>query len=108
MTELGNNSVKGTEFKLNINMTPCDGFHMEDVDFSVEVFTEIGFKKAVIEKADAVKVDADNYLVCVDSAVCGAGRYYARLTAHIPDADFPNGFRTERKTAFTGVTIDAV
>jgi hypothetical protein len=42
----------------------------------------------------------------VDSAECGAGRYFVTLTAHIPDADFPNGKRIERKTVFTGVTID--
>lgn len=105
---LGENSVKGTEFKLNINMIPIDGKHLSDVDWKVEVFTENGHKRVTVEKKDAIKVDSDNYLIRIDSAVCGAGKYYVTLTAYIPDTDFPDGFRTERRTGFTGVTIDSI
>lgn len=106
---IGQNSVKGTEFKLNISMEPMDGFHLADVDFSADVFTEMGLRKGItIAKADAIKVDEDNYIICVDSAVCGVGKYYVRLTAHIPDTHFPDGLRTEIKTVYTGVTIDSL
>lgn len=100
-------SAKGTEFKLNINMTPVDGQNMASVDWEALVFTETGHKSVTIKKADAIRVDDDNYIIRVDSSVCGAGKYYVTLTAYIPDSDFPDGFRTEKKTVFTGVTITA-
>lgn len=105
---LGQNSVKGTKFKLNINMTPVDGFSLEDVEWNAEVFSENGLARLTVEKKDATKVDKDNYIIKVDSAVCGAGRYYVTLTAYIPDPDFADGLRTERRTGFTGVTIDSI
>ena len=67
--ELGQNSVKGTKFKLNVSMTPIDNYHMEDVEWEVVVFTETSHKSITIEKKDAIKVDADNYVICVDSDV---------------------------------------
>ena len=65
-----------------------------------------GIGDVTIKKIDAAKVDDDNYIIKVDSSVCGAGRYYVTLTAYIPDSDFIDGFRTEKRTMFTGVTID--
>lgn len=105
--QLGTNSVKDTEFKININMTPIDGYHMADIDWECLVFTERAYKKIIVKKSDAIRVDDDNYKITIDSALIGAGEYYVTLTAYIPDADFPDGLRTEIRTAFTGVTIDA-
>lgn len=107
MADLGKNSVRGTMFKLNINMTPIDGHTMAEVEWDAEVFTELGHKSQTVKKADAFKIDDDNYIIPVDSSICGAGRYYVTLTAKIPDTAFDSGFRTERRTMFTGVTIDA-
>lgn len=107
MAALGENSVKGTEFKLNINMTPADGHTLDSVEWHAEVFTDSGHKRMTIEKKDAIRVDKDNYIIRVDSAICGAGRYYVTLTAYIPDMDFQDGLRTEKRTTFSGVTIDA-
>ena len=107
MVELGANSVKGTEFKVNINMTPIDGFHMADVGWEAMVFTETSHKNITIKKDEAIKVDEDNYIIKVDSAILGAGKYYVTLTAYLPDADFDDGLRTERRTMFIGVKIDA-
>ena len=101
------NSAKGTEFKLNINMTPIEGYHMASVEWEAQVFTETGHKPINVQKNDAIRIDDDNYVIRVDSAVCGAGKYYVTLTAYIPDSDFPAGLRTEKKTMFTGVIIDA-
>lgn len=36
MAGLGANSVKGTVFKLNVNMDPIDNNHMEDVDWEAK------------------------------------------------------------------------
>lgn len=107
MANLGENSVKGTEFKLIVSMVPIDGHKLADVEWEALIFTESGIKSLTVRKTDAKRVDDDNYTVIVDSTICGAGKYYMTLTAYIPDTDFPNGFRTEKRTAFTGVTIDA-
>lgn len=104
---MNDNSVKGTKFKLNINMTPIDGYNLASVNWDVMVFTETGHRSITISKDEATKVDDDNYIVKVDSAICGAGKYYVTLTAYIPDSDFNDGVRLERRTAFSGVTIDA-
>lgn len=106
MDNYGQNSGKRTKFKLNVWMEQIDGFHLSDVDFEVEIYTENSPKIHRIRKSEAIKVDEDNYMVRVDSSVCGAGRYWMTLIAKIPDTDFEDGIRTEVKTSFTGVTID--
>ena len=35
MTQLGENSVKGTEFKVRISMAPIDNRHMSDIEWGV-------------------------------------------------------------------------
>lgn len=98
----------GTQFKLNINMEPIDGYHMDALDFEFEVFADNNSGKTqTIRKADAIRVDEDNYMVVVDSSKCGAGEYYVKMTAYLPDVDVNGGTRTEKKTVKTGVTIEA-
>ena len=104
---MGENSVKGTEFKVNVNMTPIDGYHLADVEWEALVFAKTSYKTLTIPKKDAIMVDEDNYIICVDSNICGAGTYYVTLTAFIPDTDFADGYRTEKRTALAGVTVDA-
>jgi hypothetical protein len=107
MAELGQNSVKGTGFKVNVNMTPINNFHMSDVEWECLVFTETSQKNITIKKSEAIKVDQDNYILKIDSSILGAGMYYITLTAYIPDSDFEGGMRTERRTVYSGVKIDA-
>ena len=99
------NSVKGTRLKLNVFMKKLDGFTLRDVDFNVEVFTDRG-GYAKFEKADTIEVDENNYKIPIDTAKIGAGRYSVRLTAYIPDGDFPDGIRIEKKTFHTKEIID--
>lgn len=106
MKDIGQNSGKGSIFKLNVWMEPIEDFHLENVDWSAKVFTENGFKSITIDKKEAIKVDADNYIIVVDSAITGPGRHYVTLTAQIPDGDVKGGVRQEVKTCYSGVTID--
>lgn len=106
MGTLGQNSVKGTKLKLNISLPPIDGHHLADVEWSALVFTEQGSKTLTIDKEDAIYIDDDNYVVRVDTSLVGAGKYYVTLTAYIPDTDFDDGIRPEKRTRYTGVTID--
>lgn len=106
MATLGQNSVKGTKLKLNISMPPIDGYHLADVDWSVLVFTEQGLKTLTVDKKNAIYIDKDNYVIRVDTSLVGAGIYYTTLTAYIPDTDFEDGIRPEKRTRYTGVIID--
>jgi hypothetical protein len=107
MATMTGNSVKDTRFKVNINMTPVDGYNLGNTEWEVTVFVGDGNKCMTIKKAGCVKVDDDNYLIPIDSAILGAGTYYVTLKVNFPDADFKDGVRIEKKTRPTGVTIDA-
>lgn len=103
---MGNESIKGTIFKINVHMEPMDNYHLEDVEWEAEVFAEGGFgKRITVKKKQARKVDEDNYIIAVDSEIGGAGEYSLILTAYFPDADCPNGIRVERASCQTGVKI---
>lgn len=104
---LGQNSVQETRFKVNVNMTPIEGYSLSKVNWEAKVFTENGLRWVTVPKEEAIMVDDDNYLIPIDSAVLGAGKYYITLRAEIPDSDFADGIRIEKRTGFTGVTIDA-
>ena len=106
MATLGENSVIGTKVKLNISLQPIDGYHLEDVDWSALVFTEQGLKTLTVDKKNAIYIDKDNYVIRVDTSLVGAGAYYTTVTAYIPDTDFEDGIRPEKRTRYTGVTID--
>lgn len=106
--ESNQNSVLGTRFKLNVHMPPTDGAHLSNVDWTATVFVKSGYKKLEISKQDAIYIDDDNYVIRVDSSLVGAGDYYLTLTANIPDPDFDDGIRVERKTIPTGVHIDPI
>ena len=100
-------SALGTELKINVHVKPIDGLHMSDYDFEVAMYVYTN-RKIVITKADMKKVDDDNYLVMVDSVNAlklGRGAVNMEFTAHIPDADFNDGLRTEKSVVCTGVTI---
>lgn len=102
---MANNSTKGTTIKLNIWMEPMDGFHLADVDWDAEVYSEWDSGKVIIPKEKARKVDEDNYVIAVDSSFVGEGRYLLTLSANIPDTDCPGGVRVEKATVKTDVII---
>lgn len=106
----GQNSVKGSSFKISVHMEPIDGYHMEDskLDWYIKVFIDGNNSKSIIIlKNECIRETIDSYIVPIDTSKLGAGRYMITLTVKIPDLDFPEGFRTDIKTIFTGVTIDA-
>lgn len=94
----------GTELKINVHVEPIDGFHMSDYDFSCRfcIYTN---RYVELGKEEMIKVDDDNYIACIDSGQLGAGLVMMRITARIPDADFPDGLRTEVETVSTEVRI---
>lgn len=106
MEIIGNNSVKGTKAKSNLYMKPIEDWHLADLEWEVLVFTDTGFKSYIVKKEDCKKQDDDNYLVPVDTAILGAGVYYGTVALKIPDGDFPDGIRIERRTGMMDIVID--
>ena len=47
------------------------------------------------QKEDCIRLDENNYLAVVDTAITGCGVLDARVSAFIPDADCEDGIRTE-------------
>lgn len=95
---------QGTELKLNIGIEPIGGLTMDEYDFSIEVYC---FQNKAIKfgKADTIRVDANNYMVLVDTSALGAGELKCKVTAQIPDGDFKDGIRTEIAYVDTNITI---
>lgn len=94
----------GTELKLNVNIEPMGDISMDDYDWSVEVYCSTK-KTVVVKKEEAIRIDKDNYVVLVDSAELGAGDLKCKVTAFIPDLDFPDTLRTEVMIIDTGIDI---
>ena len=88
--------IAGSELKIIVTAEMPDGLHMEDVDFECEIYNRQKFYRRINFKKEYMKqVDADHYMCLVDSAELGVGEYAVKLTAYIPDSDFPDGLRTE-------------
>lgn len=96
--------IAGTELKFNINIEPIDGITMSEYDFNAEFFTSAKSKLSV-SKEDMIKIDDSNYVALVDTDIFEKGMLYMQLTAYIPDADFPDGLRTEVYRQSTGFVI---
>ena len=82
----------GTQFVINVNMTPMDGVHMSDVEFKAKFYVYQN-KVLEVDKVDMVKVDEDNYLAFVDSTKVGKGQIKYRLFVDVPDENWEGGTR---------------
>lgn len=94
----------GTELKLNISIAPIDGFTMDEYDFNVDVYCSTS-RVLSFAKKEAIRLDENNYVVCVDTFQIGAGSLKCKVTAQIPDGDFPDDKRTEVTIIDTDITI---
>lgn len=99
-------SIIGTELKLNVSVEPMNGIHLAQCDFECEFFRRGNKSNGVIVAKDAmIKIDDDNYIARINSQDIGVGPVMMTITVHVPDPDFDDGYRTERDTVWTGVTI---
>lgn len=94
----------GTELKLNINIEPLGDITMDDYDFEVDIYCSLKRVQTIV-KDDAIRVDENNYIVCIDSSLLGHGDLKAKITARIPDGDFDDNYRTEVVYLNTDITI---
>lgn len=99
-----NRPIVGTEFKILVRVEPIDGVHMEDMEFVCEFYTRID-APLVVDKANMIKVDADGYIACVDTAGMSPGVLRNRITVEVPDRDFADDYRREITDVSTGIKI---
>jgi hypothetical protein len=87
----------GSDAKIEFAAELPDGLKLGDVDFGLKVINVS--EKDVSEdytKADCIsKGDGESYVVLVDTEQLGVGRVMLQLTVHIPDTDYPSGYRME-------------
>ena len=107
MAQLGENSTVGTRAKINMYLPLPGDNTLENTDWEVKIFVDTNPKSIIVKKADCVKVNADNYIIPIDSALLGAGKYYATVDVRIPDGTFPDGIRVEKRTKYVEFTADA-
>ena len=94
----------GTEIKYACKIKPIDGLSIGQYDFYIESYCNPG-QKVITTKEDAIMLDDDSVLVCVDSNIVGVGLLKCRVVAYIPDGKFPDGLRTEVVVLPTGYKI---
>lgn len=101
---MANNSMVGTQLKINVHFDEIDGYNMDSYDFKCEFYTQKG-KSVTVDKSSMTRIDSQNYLAIVDTTVTGYGDVFMRATAYIPDTDCPDGRRVEVSGCSTGITI---
>lgn len=100
--------LAGTEVKVNVSATFSGVEDMDSCDFECLFYPRLNgvgnIRRGVsVHKGGMVRVDASNYVALVDTSVTGPGELMCRLKAEIPDADFPDGVRTEIMEGPTGI-----
>lgn len=98
-------SSVGTEYKINVSMTPIGEVHLEDCDFTA-VFYVTPSKNLEIKKNEMKQVDGNNFIALVDSSFIGSGELKMRITIELPDADFDDGKRRVVKVVNTNINIE--
>lgn len=93
----------GSQFVLKVHMDPLvDGTKLSEIDFTCEFSAT---NKQILKKTDLYKVDDDNYLAPLDSAVLGEGNLVLRLTAEIPCEYFAYNIRKDISIVNTNILI---
>ena len=88
--------VQGSDAKIEFSADLPDNLTLQDVDFNVTVYNETAVdRKATYPKADCILTDKGTYAVLVDTDTMGVGLLMLRLVVHIPDTDYPAGYRKE-------------
>ena len=85
-----------SEFKAFIKLDPVGDMTMDDYDFYAEYYCYPN-RKVKVEKKDMIRKSEGEYWACLNSVDLGAGMLKCNVVRFIPDADFADGLRTDRK-----------
>lgn len=95
----------GTTLKILVSADLGGGVHMDDVDFTCVFFRSEPRASQTVQKSEMIRIDQDKYIAEVATNVIGAGAYYIKFTAYIPDSDIKDGIREEVVTIPTGIKV---
>lgn len=82
----------GTKLKYAVNIT-ASGFNIGQDNFEIDLFN--GKNTLHFDKSDLPYDTNGQYYLCFDSEKLGEGLVVAKVTAHVPDNDYPGGIRDE-------------
>ena len=86
----------GGDYKFAVSMT-AEGFDMDTDDWVITVTA--GCRSLTFTPQTAVHdQDEGQWYICIDTDLLGYGQVFITFEAHVPDTDFPNGYRRERQT----------
>lgn len=86
----------GGDYKYAVSMT-AEGFDMNTDDWIITVTA--GCKSVSFTPSTAAHdAETGEWFICIDTDLLGLGQAYITFEAHVPDTDFPNGYRRERET----------
>lgn len=86
----------GSDIKIEFDAELPDELTLQDVDFSVVVYNVTAIdKKHSYTKTECILTDEGRYVVLVDTEDLGVGQLMLRVVIHIPDEDYPAGYRKE-------------
>lgn len=88
--------VLGSQIKIPFKVEVPHGHHAKYIGFSVTVRNFSDKDKCVkFKKKECIRLGHGEYAVPVDTEALGIGVVRLKLTLHIPDRDFPGGYRKE-------------
>ena len=85
------------QFKAYLKLEPVGKLNMDDYDFYVEYFCCPNRRVVVVRKNEMIRKGENEYHACLDTRRLGQGELKCIVHRTIPDADFPDGTRTESK-----------
>lgn len=86
----------GGDYKFAVSMT-AEGFDMNTDDWIITVTA--GCKSVSFTPSTAAHdAETGEWFICIDTDLLGFGQAYITFEAHVPDTDFPNGYRREKET----------
>ena len=86
----------GGDYKYAVSMT-CEGFNMNTDDWIITVHG--GCRAVTFTPETSVYSEAeDQWYICLNTDLLGFGQLFITFEAHVPDTDFPSGYRREKET----------
>lgn len=85
---------KGSKVPFTINLSKVGDFSMSQYDFEIFYYCTKS-KVVLVKKAQAMRIDDDNYLFIVDTALVDMGKLRLAVRAMVPDSRFEELVRPE-------------
>lgn len=95
MAEIYKRVKRGSDLLVNVMVTPIGGYHLADMLWDIEFYTDKKGYHLRLNKADTFKVDEDNYLCPVTTNEFNEGILWATINTRVPSEYFKDGYQDE-------------